>query len=69
MEHKWIKLENDSWVYYSMGHYWVYDTNEGVVEAYMNPDHQRFENDKGKVLFAVTHYVEYYVPNPPRNEL
>lgn len=69
MEHKWNKLENDSFVYYAMGHYWINDTNEGVIEAYMNPDHHRFEDSKGRILFAVTHYVEYYVPKPPTNEL
>ena len=70
MEHKWIKLEDDSsFVYYSIGKYWVNDTNEGVIIAYMNPDHHKFVDENGRTLFAVTHYIDYYTPKPPIIEL
>lgn len=52
----------------AMGHYWVYDTNEGVVEAYWDPDHRIMQDRKGKVLVAVTHFKDYYVPSAPGSD-
>jgi hypothetical protein len=52
-----------------MGHYWIYDTNEGVVEGYWDADHRKMTDKNGKLLIAVTHFKDYYVPDDPNTEL
>lgn len=41
-----------------MGHYWIYDTNEGVVEGYWDADHRKMTDKNGKLLLAVTHFKD-----------
>jgi len=63
---EWIPISDlycDGW-----GHYWIYDTNEGVIEAYWNSDHQYMSDRNGKKLFAVTHFKYYQVPDDPITE-
>lgn len=52
-----------------MEHYWIYDTNEGLVEGYLDADHRKMTDKNGKLLLAVTHFKDYYVPDDSNTEL
>ena len=53
----------------AFGHYWIYDTNEGVIEGYWDADHRKMTDRNGKQLFAVTHFKNYYIPDDPDTEI
>jgi hypothetical protein len=67
MKKKWKEIKDI--VQEAMGHYWVYDTNEGVVEGWWDPDHRKMEDVKGNQFLAVTHFKEYYTPDDPMTEI
>jgi len=52
----------------AFGHYWSFDTNEGVVESFWDSDHRKMTDTKGNQLLAVTHFKDYYVPDNPITE-